>query len=101
MITKEEFFKNVGNMPKQFFSGRQHIMYTILSVVGNLCKGQRESGANFEIDLNGLYRAYLENDRINVSTLRDDEYVTVRWRSPSIAIMMNAGLIDENGYANK
>lgn len=102
MITKEQFFYNVDHLPKQIFSGgKQHKMYTNIRRVNNVCSGQRESGSDFKIDLNALYQAYTDNDKINTNTLYKGGYVTGRWRSPSIAIMKYAGLIDENGLANK
>jgi len=101
MITKEQFFENVDNLPKQIFSGQQHKMYTNIRRLGSICYGERESNSKFKIDLDVLYQAYLDNDVINTNTLRDGEYITDRKRSPSIAIMRNAGLIDDNGHANK
>lgn len=101
MITKEQFFKNVDHLPKQIFSSKHHKMYTNITRVGNICKGQRESDNKFEIDLDVLYQAYIDNDKVNTSTLLEGGYVIGRKRSPSIAIMRNAGLIDENGCCNK
>ena len=101
MITKEEFLKNVDKMPTQIFSGKQHKVYTDIKRVGNICTGKRESGLSFNIDLDVLYRAYIDNDKVNTNTLLDGGYITDRKRSPSIAIMMDAGLIDEEGYCNK
>lgn len=101
MITKEQFFYNVDNLPKQIFSGKQHKMYTNIRRLNNICMGQRESGTKFKIDLDALYRAYVDNDKINTNTLLEGGYITDRWRSPSIAIMNYAGLIDKEGIANK
>lgn len=101
MITKEQFFENVDNLPKQIFSGKQHKMYKNIRRVGCVCYGERESDSTFKIDLDVLYQAYLDNDIINTNTLLKGGYVTDRKRSPSIAIMRNAGLIDNYGNANK
>ncbi len=101
MITKEQFFYNVDHLPKQIFSGKQQKMYTNIRRVKNICTGLRESGTKFEIDLDALYLAYTDNDKVKTSTVLEGGYVTGRWRSPSIAIMKYAGLIDENGNTNK
>lgn len=97
MITKEQFFYNVDNLPKQIFSGKQQKMYTNIKRMKNICTGQRESGTTFKIDLDTLYLAYTDNDNIKTNTLLKGKYITGRMRSPSIAIMYYAGLINENG----
>lgn len=101
MITKEQFFNNVANLPDTIISGKQHKKYTIIKVFGNRCKGQRESGSHFEINLDALYEAYINNDKVNTKTLLDGGYIIERKRSPSIAIMISAGLIDSDGYCKK
>ena len=101
MITKEQFFKNVDNLPRQIFSGKQHKMYTNIERVGYVCYGERESGSKFKIDLDVLYQAYVEKDKIDTDILLVGGYVTDRKRSPSVAIMRYAGLIDKNGNVSK
>ena len=101
MISKEQFFKNVDNLPKLIFSGKQHKKYIITQRIGSTCYGFIESESQFNVDLESLYQAYQDNDIVNTNTLLHGGYVTGRWRSPSIAIMQNAGLIDEKGNTIK
>lgn len=101
MTSKVQFIKNVDNLPNELFSGRQHKRYTNLRRIGNLCYGQREAGTTFDIDLDILYHAYTECEKINTVVLRDKGYVKGFKRSPSVAIMKAAGLLDEDGYTIK
>ena len=101
MITKDQFFKNVANLPNTIISVKQHKIYTIISIKGNKCKGKRESGSCFEINLDALYNAYIDNEKVDTKTLLDGKYIIERKRSPSIAIMISAGLIDSDGFCNK
>ena len=101
MITKDQFFKKVANLPNTIISVKQHKRYTIININGNKCKGKRESGSCFEVNLDALYKAYIDNDKVDTKTLLDGKYIIERKRSPSIAIMTSAGLIDNDGYCNK
>ena len=101
MISKGLFFRNVDNLPNELFSGRHHKKYTNIYRIGNILYGQREAGTIFNVDLDILYRAYTECENINTVVLRDKGYVKGFKRSPSVAIMKAAGLLDEDGYTIK
>lgn len=101
MISKEQFLENVDNLPEQIYSTKQKKEYTKLLREGNVWHGMRTSGSEFHLELDVLYQAYVENDFINTKTLLNGGYIKERKRSPAIALMAAAGLLDENGNTIK
>ena len=69
--------------------------YKILSIKDKKIVFKKDSGKKESIDIDSLYKAYIENDSLNTKSIK--KYIKSYNRSPAIAILMAAGLLDENG----
>ena len=56
---------------------------------------KKDSEKKESIDIDSLYKAYIENDFLNTKSIK--KHIKSYNRSPAIAILMAAGLLDENG----
>lgn len=69
--------------------------YKLVSINNKECCVKKLSKNVQSIEIDSLYKAYTENNSLNTTSMA--EYIKSYNRSPAIAILMAAGLIDENG----
>lgn len=69
--------------------------YKLVSINNKECCFKKLSNNVQSIEIDSLYKAYAENNSLNTTSMA--EYIKSYNRSPAIAILMAAGLIDENG----
>lgn len=88
-VNKEQFITKIAAVKEaSSITGKR---YFDIKLEGNSCSGIREStGKSFKIDLNKLYKGYLECETITISALK--LYVD-RVQSPSYAILKTVGLL--------
>ena len=87
-ISKDEFLKRLRCVHSA--TSVNGAKYVSIQTNGRVCTGIREStGLYFTIDIDKLYSAYYELERINTKTLK--KYVN-RVQSPSLAILIEAKL---------
>lgn len=87
-ISKDEFLKRLRCVHSA--TSVNGAKYVSIQTNGRICTGIRESTSlYFTIDVDKLYSAYYELERINTKTLK--KYVN-RVQSPSLAILIEAKL---------
>ncbi len=86
----EEFVKILKTV-KSAKSASQDKKYVNIKVVGKNILGQRESGDEFKIDIEQLYIAHRQETIITTTVLK--KYIKNRTQSPSLAILIEMGIV--------
>lgn len=92
--TFNEKIASISNK-KTIPSKKKSASYKVISVNDKVCHFKKLSNDIQSIEIDSLYKAYTENDSLNTKSMA--EYIKSFNRSPAIAILMAAGLLDENG----
>jgi hypothetical protein len=96
MLSEREFFKELRNLPKTIYSKRGDASYTEFNVEGDTLYFKRvNTEKNWQLDIKQLYHIYQTNDFINTSVIKS--ITKGRTNSPSVAVLMSLGFIDNKG----
>ena len=83
-------------LPKTILSKTGDASYTNFSLRGNILAFDRvNTGEHWELDINELYDIYKANSFINTKVIKNS--TGGRVNSPSVAVLMAIGCIDEKG----
>jgi hypothetical protein len=96
MISYQEFFIRIKEMPATIYSKSKHVAYTEFRIEGDTLHFVRVStGKHWPLDIPHLYSIYKNNNFINTSVVR--RIKNARVNSPSIAVLMAIACIDKDG----
>ncbi|MEO6233051.1 MAG: hypothetical protein ABJB11_16945 [Ferruginibacter sp.] len=96
MISREQFYKRLNNLPAVIPSKTGKASYSEFRVINSTLHFKRnETGEYWDLDIDVLYSVYLRNDFINTTVVK--EITGGRVNSPSVAILMAIGCLEQDG----
>jgi hypothetical protein len=96
MISKTEFINQIESLPKTILSKTGDASYTNFSLRGSILAFDRvNTGEHWELNIDELYDIYNANRFINTTVIKNN--TGGRVNSPSVAVLMAMGCIDDKG----
>jgi hypothetical protein len=96
MIDKTEFLAKIKELPETILSKTGDASYTHFTLRGNILGFNRvNTGGFWELNIDQLYDIYKGNSFINTTVFKN--ITGGRVNSPSVAVLMAIGCIDESG----
>jgi hypothetical protein len=100
MISKSVFINRIKELPKTIFSKTGDASYTQFSLRGSILGFDRvNTGKHWKVNIDKLYDIYTANSFINTTIIKT--ITGGRANSPSVAVLMAIGCIDEKGNRTK
>ena len=96
MISKTEFVNKIEALPEIILSKTGDASYTNFSLRGSILAFDRvNTGEHWELNIDELYDIYKANNFINTTVIKNS--TGGRVNSPSVAVLMAIGCIDDKG----
>ncbi len=96
MISEKIFIERIYNIPNTILSKTGTASYTGFKIDGELLHFHRVvPKTNWNLNLKTIYQVYLRNDFINTAVVKRE--TGGRVNSPTVAILLAIGCIDERG----
>jgi hypothetical protein len=96
MISEKDFIERIKNMPKTIWSKSGSASYTAFELKDDKLIFQRTNTRKFwELSVKQLFEIYRKNKFINTTVVK--RTTGGRVNSPSVAILMAIGCLDEKG----
>lgn len=101
MLSKNEFYTKLETLSKiKVWSVTKKASYSNFKIEGDLISFTRDfTNKNWSINIDELYKAYTNENFINTIVLR--KYMSNRVYSPSLAILIEIGLVNNKGIVSK